>query len=223
MGLLRPIPAGAITSLIDGKGHLLWNAGKVVTQYLEDHAQDLVVDKDVLELGAGAGLPSVVCALRGARTVVVADYPDVDLVQNLQHNINTCGDIPSTTSIEARGYLWGNDTTVLTANLKDPAVGFDLLILADVLFNHSEHHKLAATVQATLKKQPHARALVFFTPYRPWLLEKDLVFFDVARAGGLKVEKLFEQIMDKVMFEDDPGDEMLRRTVFAYDVRWPTD
>lgn len=80
-----------------------------------------------------------------------------------------------------------------------------MLILADLLFNHSEHVKLLKTVQLTLKKSSASRAYVFFTPYRPWLLEKDLAFFDLARGSGLSVNKTFEKVMDKVMFEEDPG------------------
>lgn len=82
---------------------------------------------------------------------------------------------------------------------------FDVLILADLLFNHSEHAKLVASVQRTLKRSADARAYVFFTPYRPWLLQKDLAFFDLAREGGFVVDKIFEKVMDKVMFEEDPG------------------
>lgn len=41
----------------------------------------------MLELGAGAGLPSLVAAILGARRVVVTDYPDADLIANLNHNI----------------------------------------------------------------------------------------------------------------------------------------
>ena len=83
--------------------------------------------------------------------------------------------------------------------------GFDLLILADLLFNHSEHSKLISSVQQTLKKSPEALALVFFTPYRPWLLEKDLAFFDLARGAGFTVERLLEHVMEKAMFESDRG------------------
>ena len=57
----------------------------------------------------------------------------------------------------------------------------------------------------TLKKSSSARAYVFFTPYRPWLLQKDLAFFDLAQESGFAVNKLFEKVMDKVMFEEDPG------------------
>jgi nicotinamide N-methyltransferase len=100
--------------------------------------------------------------------------------------------------------------------------GFDLLLLADLLFNHSEHEKLIKTVVTTMKKNKSSRALVFFTPYRPWLLEKDLAFFDLAKSAGLDVEKVLEKVMDKVMFENDRGDELLRRTVYGYQMQWPS-
>ena len=49
-----------------------------------------------------------------------------------------------------------------------------------------------------------AKALVFFTSYRPWLREKDLAFFDVARERGLVVEPLFERKLERPLFENDP-------------------
>ena len=79
------------------------------------------------------------------------------------------------------------------------------MILADLLFNHSEHGKLLCTVSLTLRRNPASRVLVFFTPYRPWLLEKDLAFFDLAQQRGFVVEKILEKVMDKVMFEADRG------------------
>lgn len=66
-----------------------------------------------------------------------------------------------------------------------------------------------------LKKEKEARAFVFFTPYRPWLLEKDLAFFDLAREAGFVVEKMFEKVMEKVMFEEDPGVSFLPLSFFG--------
>ena len=199
---------------------MLWNAGRVTSRYLEENAESIVKGKYVLELGAGAGLPSIICALRGARKVVVTDYPDPELIENLQFNIDHCEAIPDRTVISAEGYLWGNASDKLRNHLEGQSNGFDLLILADILFNHSEHEKLIESLCTTLNKSANARALVFFTPYRPWLLQKDLRFFELAREAGFHVEKLFEETMDKVMFDNDPGDELLRRTVFGYEVRW---
>ena len=62
--------------------------------------------------------------------------------------------------------------------------------------------------------------MVFFTPYRPWLYEKDMAFFDLCREAGLKVEKVLEHVLPEAMFPEDEGDEVLRRTVFGFEVRW---
>lgn len=203
-------------------GHHLWNAGRLISRYLEDNPS-LIAHRTVLELGAGAGLPSLVCANLGAKQVVVSDYPDPDLVSNLWRNIKdyqalTAGGDGASGNIIAEGYCWGADATPLLSHLQ--AQAFDVLILADLLFNHSEHGKLVTTVQDTLSRKRDAQALVFFTPYRPWLLEKDMAFFDLAKEAGFVVEKILEEKIEKVMFEEDRGDEELRRTVFGYVVRW---
>ena len=184
-------------------------------------------NKTVLELGAGAGLPSLICATQGASKVVVTDYPDADLVANLQHNIDlnsNAGILSPAASLVAEGYRWGDSCSSLLSHLPSPShkgeQGFDLLILGDLLFNHSQHLALLDTVRQTLKRSATSQALVFFTPYRPWLLQKDLAFFDLARESGFIVEKVLEEVMDSVMFESDPGDERLRRTVFGYSLRW---
>lgn len=176
----------------------------------------------------------------------MTDYPDPDLIENLKYNIEhfqesspaskPLSEMPN--RIAAEGYLWGADPAPLLAHIADqstsshskgksgePApnaesVRFDVLILADLLFNHSEHAKLLSTITQTLSHSADSKALVFFTPYRPWLLEKDLAFFDLCREAGFVVEKVLEEKMEKVMFEEDRGDEEVRRTVFGYFVTW---
>lgn len=210
-------------------GHHLWNAGRIISHYLEKHPS-IIKTKTILELGAGAGLPSLVSGILGAKKVIVTDYPDVDLIQNLQYNIDNCSLLPKETEkVVAEGYLWGADPGPLLKylpNEDDTDKGFDVLILADLLFNHSEHQKLVKTIDLTLKTSPQTtesreepNALVFFTPYRPWLFDKDMAFFDLCRESGYVVEKILEEKMEKVMFEEDRGDEELRRTVFGFVVR----
>lgn len=168
----------------------------------------------MLELGAGAGLPSLISGINGARAVVVTDYPDPELIENLNVNIEGCASLPEGSRIYAAGYLWGADTAELQRLVPETEQegGFDLLILADLLFNHSEHAKLLKSIQRTLKHTSNAQALVFFTPYRPWLFDKDLAFFDLAKEGGFVVEKILEHVMDKVMFDEDPGVSRLAST-----------
>ncbi|KAL8956732.1 MAG: hypothetical protein Q9193_005822, partial [Seirophora villosa] len=118
------------------------------------------------------------------------------------------------------GHVWGADAEPLLAYLPGGSRGFDTLVLADLLFNHSQHAALVSTVRATLARSPQARALVFFTPYTPWKFDKDMAFFDVARDGGFEVNQVVKRVVDKVMFQDDRGDELLRRTVFGYELSW---
>ncbi|KAF6221278.1 hypothetical protein HO133_002133 [Letharia lupina] len=202
-------------------GHYLWNGSQVLSTYLQQHAPTLAHGKTILELGAGAGLPSLVAAILGAQKVVVTDYPDAELIDNLAQNIATCSLLPQpATTVAAEGYLWGSSTESVLAHLPLSHQRFDVLLLADLLFNHSCHNALVSTIVHTLARTADARALVFFTPYRPWLLEKDMAFFDLCRDKGLEVDKVVEEVMEKVMFEKDEGDELLRRTVFGYEVRW---
>lgn len=208
-------------------GHHLWNGGRQIAQYLEENPF-LVKDKTVLELGAGAGLPGLVAACLDARKVVITDYPDIDLVQNISKNIEAAGfdgsdEFEDGKRVAAAGYCWGADVDPILHTTRPCRRLFDLLILADLLFNHSEHDKLIRTVQLTLGKWPGTQALVFFTPYRPWLLEKDLAFFKAAEVAGFNVQKVLEIKHEKVMFENDPGDEELRRTVFGYILTWKTE
>jgi EEF1A N-terminal glycine/lysine methyltransferase len=211
------------------EAHRLWTGSRVLARYFEDHP-DLVAGKTVLELGAGAGLPSLVAAICRARKAVVTDYPDPDLVANMWDNIRACervvngfesGRLPDG-ALVAEGYVWGADVKPLLEHMPpESKEGFDVLILADLLFRHSEHGKLVHTISTALRRDADAMALVFFTSYRPWLRHKDLRFFDTAREAGFVVEHVLEEKLDQPMFQDDPGDLDVRRTCSGYVVRWP--
>lgn len=209
--------------------------------------EDEIKGKTVLELGAGAGLPSIMAAVLGAKKAVVTDYPDVDIVETMWKNVDGCELIPRSNQpsqeqqqqppqekgfnhdqniITAKGFIWGADPRPLLAQLQpfgEEERGFDVLILADLLFRHSEHGKLIDTIRDTLKRTRDAKAFVFFTSYRPWLQHKDLAFFDLARERGFVVDKVLEKIMERPMFENDPGDEEIRKTCTGWVVRWPEE
>ena len=203
------------------EAHLLWNGSRIISQYFESHPHE-VRGRGVLELGAGAGL--------GARKVVVTDFPDPDIVNNMRKNILECEHIPSAPNnaedpvIVAEGFVWGADPAHLLAHLQPTGEPkFDVLILADLLFRHSEHAKLVSTVEETMRRHPDSKAYVFFTSYRPWLRHKDLAFFGIARERGFVVDKIVEKKLEKPMFENDPGDEDIQKTVTGFTLRWPSE
>ena len=200
------------------QGHHVWNAARSISAYVQipSNAARLIHSKSVLELGAGAGIPGMVASILGAKFVVITDYPDADLVENIQWNVDNSAVLTPTqrSAIAVEGHAFGASTEPILVHLSPNAnrkKGFDTLILADLLFNHHCHAQLIVTIQQTLAPMPSARALVFFSPYRPWLLSADLAFFALAEAGGFVVEKIGEELTEKVMFRDDPGVSMSSR------------
>lgn len=193
----------------------------------------LVHNRTVLELGAGAGLPSIVAATLGAHRVVVTDYPDPDLVETMWRNVRGCALIPGVEedgdgepeNIVVDGLVWGANSEKVLEHLGEEGKkeGFDVLILADLLFRHTEHGNMLKTVRETLNKSRESKAFVVFTSYRPWLQHKDLKFFDLAREEGFVVEKVLEKKMDKPLFEKDPGDVDILKTVTGWQLRWPDE
>ncbi|POS77867.1 nicotinamide N-methyltransferase [Diaporthe helianthi] len=227
------------------EAHHLWNGSRVAAQYFEADPAGTVAGRNVLELGAGAGLPSLVAAALGASRVVMTDFPDAEILATMGRNIDECRIIPpppptTTTAaavagedtkktrtkadvIVSKGFVWGFDPTPLLAELPSSRPKFDVLILADLLFRHSEHGKLLDTIRDTMAPGPDSKAYVFFTSYRPWLAHKDMAFFDLARERGFAVDKILERKMERPLFEDDPGDEEVRKTCTGWVVRWPRE
>lgn len=219
------------------EAHTVWNGSRIVSDYFEAEP-DRVKGKTVLEIGAAAGLPSLTAGVLGARCVVMTDYPDVDIVQTMQQNIDECnattpdsvlprgpdGKLSTIADrVVTRGYVWGADTEPLLSLLPGAGKGdkFDVLVLADLLFRHSEHQKILDTVKWTMSRKKESVAYVFFTSYRPWLRHKDLAFFDLVRDQGLLVEQVVDKRLEKPLFENDPGDLDIQKTCSGFEVRWP--
>lgn len=201
-------------------GHLLWNAGIYTADYLDKHSDTLVKGKKILELGAASALPSLVCSLNHAKEVIVTDYPDPDLLSHMEYSFN---DLKEKTKYElspwkVKGYIWGHDLGELLFDEPGRKLAeeekFDLIILSDLVFNHSEHHKLLDTCRQSLKRNG-GKCLVVFSPHRPHLLQDDLSFFETAKQYQLKTEKI-EMVTWKPMFEEDEETADIRARVYAF-------
>ena len=67
--------------------HRLWPAAQVLAAHLDAHPEH-ARGRAVLEVGAGAALPSVVAGLLGACAVVTSDWPDARMLANTAANLN---------------------------------------------------------------------------------------------------------------------------------------
>ncbi|BGP21680.1 nicotinamide N-methyltransferase [Rhodotorula toruloides] len=235
-------------------GHILYPAAIALSQFLELHASSLLHGLDgkgkgrgkaVLELGAGGGLPGLTAALEGAGTVVISDFPDAALVKNIGQNVETNiaalnSDFVAETS--AKGFTWGSPPDSLLEVLGGPfgSRKFDLILLSDLVFNHSQHAALLNTCLSclsTASPQPLLRSqsteappcdlsdrstlsspavLCFFSHHRPWLVEADLAILDLAREKGWKVTKVWEDPEAGPAFPEDGGDLAIRSTVHGW-------
>jgi EEF1A N-terminal glycine/lysine methyltransferase len=74
-------------------------------------------------------------------------------------------------------------------------------------------------LQLNLERNPDSRVYVFYTHHRPWLKEKDLEFFDVAREAGFLMEEVLVEHVQP-MFKEDRGDEKERGTVYGRLLKW---
>ncbi|KAI8370398.1 putative methyltransferase-domain-containing protein [Radiomyces spectabilis] len=210
--------------------HHLWNASKVFASMFDEHPS-LCRDKTVLELGAGGALPSLVASLYATK-VVVTDYPDDELIDNIRYNISS--NLGDRSNIVADGYVWGTATDKLREHLPPNHTTYDVIILSDLVFNHSQHHALLRTCRELLTPKT-GRVYVFYTHHRPHLAHKDLEFFEIAQRPvlenvdpddrellgyGLKADHFVKKKMH-VMFEEDPGDEEVRATVHGWQLWLP--
>ncbi|KAJ3003274.1 hypothetical protein NUW54_g5385 [Trametes sanguinea] len=204
-----------------------WNASRAFASYLDDHPE-LYQGGSVLELGAGGALPGIVAAKNGARTVVLTDYPDAALIDNILHNVRANIPEGDRGGVHVEGYIWGHPVEPLLRFLPDDVEekAFDLIILSDLIFNHSQHDAMLKSCDVALsqrrgtdgtdasgKKSPSAPCLlVFYTHHRPHLAHRDMAFFTKAQERGWHCEEILTRKYPP-MFPEDPGEEEVRATV----------
>ncbi|TFL02554.1 putative methyltransferase-domain-containing protein, partial [Pterulicium gracile] len=199
-------------------GHYLWNAAISIASFL-DRYPTLYESKTVLELGAGGALPSLVAVKNHAEKVLVTDYPDDPLIDNIERNVRSNIEKEDMHRVAALGYIWGTPVQklldVLGTAEESQERGYDLIILSDLIFNHSQHAALLTTCEKTLKNDPTATVIVFYTHHRPRFAERDLGFFELAKERGWDCHEVIRERFDP-MFPEDPGAEEVRSTVHGW-------
>nr|XP_046189530.1 protein-lysine methyltransferase METTL21C-like [Oncorhynchus gorbuscha] len=120
-----------IVEAMDSHGGVIWPAALALCNYLETNTD--VIDlkgKQVLELGSGTGLVSIVASLLGAQ-VTATDLPDV--LSNLRYNLlrNTRGRSKYTPEVTALS--WGPE---VERTYPRSVYRYDYVLAADVVYHH---------------------------------------------------------------------------------------
>nr|XP_061831324.1 protein-lysine methyltransferase METTL21E-like isoform X1 [Nerophis lumbriciformis] len=121
-------------------GAVLWPSAMVLCHFLETNCDTYnLMDKNLIELGAGTGLVSIVSSLLGAK-VTSTDLPDV--LGNLQCNIsrNTKGRCKYTPLVTE--LVWGPD---VEQRFPHSTHYFDYILAADVVYAHPYLEQLLDT------------------------------------------------------------------------------
>ncbi|KZO90425.1 hypothetical protein CALVIDRAFT_466365, partial [Calocera viscosa TUFC12733] len=181
----RPPRAGKANTLLADQ---VFNPGLVTAEQIEAGRVD-VEGRCVLELGCGAGLPSLVAASlaeRGPEMVVLTDYPDEALMDALQANVErNKGQMHCPAHV--RAYAWGEDVEELLSLLPPGKQGYDILLLADLVHLTPPIAPLLTSLTALLAHTPTSRAYISVGEYTKQLVADS--FLSAVEDAGLVWEK----------------------------------
>lgn len=121
-------------------GAVLWPSAMVLCHFLETNRDKYnLTEKNVIELGAGTGLVTIVSSLLGAK-VTSTDLPDV--LGNLQYNVmcNTKGRCKYTPLVT--DLIWGQE---VEQRFPRATHCFDYILAADVVYAHPYLEELMDT------------------------------------------------------------------------------
>uniref|UniRef100_A0A3B4TQU7 Methyltransferase 21C, AARS1 lysine n=1 Tax=Seriola dumerili TaxID=41447 RepID=A0A3B4TQU7_SERDU len=127
---------------IDSYGAVMWPAALALCSFLDNNRDEVNLQgKEVLELGAGTGLVTIVASLLGA-SVTSTDLPEV--LSNLRANVmrNTRKHCRHTPQVEVLS--WGYD---LERTHPTSIYRYDYILAADVVYHHDFLDELLATMK----------------------------------------------------------------------------
>lgn len=135
------------TSANNLMAHYIWQSSIVLSDLISGNKEDCEfsaylhrknVNKiSIIELGAGAGLPSFVCDRLHAKRVVCTDYPNEVVLKNLYEN---CKCNSTSRSLIITSHKWGDDCKTLL--LLNGNCKFDCIIACDTLWQTGGHDDL---------------------------------------------------------------------------------
>ncbi|XP_060047833.1 putative methyltransferase-like protein 21E isoform X2 [Erinaceus europaeus] len=136
-----------IAEATDCYGAVVWPSALVLCYFLETNVKQYnMADKNVIEIGAGTGLVSIVASLLGAQ-VTATDLPE--LLGNLQYNISHNTKAKSKHPPQVKELSWG---VGLDQHFPRATCTFDYILAADVVYAHPFLDQLLLTFQHLCKE-----------------------------------------------------------------------
>lgn len=168
-------------------GFRTWEAALFLAAYLSSSGRNhLVTGKNVLELGAGTGFLSILCAKHlGAQRVLATDGSQ-EVISDLKSNIQL-NEVKGGALIQTAILQWGHALIGGVADCREKESSYDLVLGADVTYDLKSIPSLIATIRDLFELYPHIKNLISATVRN----EKTLDAFTIAcEKNGFTLEQL---------------------------------
>ena len=146
-------------------GLRVWDASLHLAYFLSTEGAALIQDKTILELGAGTGLLSILCAGPLNAVRVISTDGDVDVVESIQSNVALNPALydkpPDKRNLEAKVLDWA-DTSALAQILhhEGDKVPLDVVLGADITYAVESLEPLVSLLGALNEKYPEVDIII---------------------------------------------------------------
>lgn len=145
-------------------GFRTWDSCLRLAYFLCTEGQSLIKDKTIIELGAGTGMLSILCAKHlGAESVISTDG-NTEVVASMTKNISlNSGKRLSSDTVKAAHFDWADSETLTQAlgvtNIKDWPK-YDVVLGADITYNPEYFEPLVSALEVLLAVNEKATILI---------------------------------------------------------------
>ncbi|XDG03823.1 hypothetical protein ABKA04_003438 [Annulohypoxylon sp. FPYF3050] len=167
-----------------------WEAALHLGQFLTTNPS-IIRDKAVLELGAGTGYLSILCAKFMVPTLVIASDGSDDVVANLPENFFLNG-LQESQIIRAMDVKWGHALVGTEDEHWNGGIPIDVVLAADVTYDKSIIPALIGTFEELVGVFPHIAIYIAATERNRETFD---VFLDVCKERHFNVEEIDYELL----------------------------
>ena len=140
--------------MLDPFGLVSWPGSVLAARELYQHAQEAVLNKTVVVLGAGVGVETQATAMLGPKEVIATDIHPTTL-QQLEYGVARNDQISSTNTLVKTQVL-----DLFLTKKEQPIPPCDLLVVADVLYSEQLASQVCRRCAEALEANPDIKILV---------------------------------------------------------------